>query len=270
MIERLRAHYGFSRIPFGRDLAPSMLHRHRTHAEAVARISWLIGERALGVVTGEVGAGKTVAARAAIASLDPVRHTVIYLANPMVGERGLYTHIVRSLGATPRFHKANVILQATELLTAEDHERARTPILVVDEAHLLGCEQLEEIRMLTNHDLDTRSPFACLLLGQPMLRQRIKLGVMAALDQRIGLRYHLDGMTLEETASYLRHHLQLAGRSDTLFNDDAIALIHQTSRGIPRATNNLATHSLLAAFADGKGVVDETSARTAIAEVTTN
>jgi type II secretory pathway predicted ATPase ExeA len=116
--------------------------------------------------------------------------------------------------------------------------------------------------MLTNHDLDTRSPFACLLLGQPMLRQRIKLGVMAALDQRIGLRYHLDGMTL--------HHLQLAGRSDTLFTDDAIALIHQTSRGIPRAVNNLATHSLLAAFADGKGIVDETSARTAITEVTTN
>ncbi len=85
----------------------------------------------------------------------------------MIGERGLYTHIVRSLGATPRFHKANIILQATELLTAEQHERARTPILVVDEAHLLGCEQLEEIRMLTNHDLDTRSLFACLLLASP-------------------------------------------------------------------------------------------------------
>jgi type II secretory pathway predicted ATPase ExeA len=58
MIERLRAHYGFSRTPFGRDLAPGMLHRHRTHAEAVARISWLITERALGVVTGEVGGGQ--------------------------------------------------------------------------------------------------------------------------------------------------------------------------------------------------------------------
>lgn len=268
MIERLRAHYGFNRTPFSRDLAPGMLHRHRTHAEAVARITWLISERALGVVTGEVGAGKTVAARAAIASLDPVRHTVIYLANPMIGERGLYTHIVRSLGAAPRFHKANIILQATELLTAEDHERARTPILVVDEAHLLGCEQLEEVRMLTNHDLDTRSPFACLLLGQPMLRQRIKLGTMAALDQRIGLRYHLDGMDLAETASYIKHHLQLAGRSDTLFSDDAVALIHQTSRGIPRAVNNLAVQALIAAYADGKNTVDEAQARIAAAEVT--
>src|SRR6266545_3228536 len=92
-----------------------MLHRHRTHAEAVARITWLVGERALGVVTGEVGAGKTVAARAAVAALDPTRHTVIYLPNPMIGERGLYTHIVRHLGGVPRFHKASLVLQASDL-----------------------------------------------------------------------------------------------------------------------------------------------------------
>jgi type II secretory pathway predicted ATPase ExeA len=196
MIDRLRAHYGFSRTPFGRDLAPGMPHRHRGHAEAVARITWLIGERAIGVITGEVGAGKTVATRAATTSLDPTRHTIVYLANPMIGERGLYAHIVHALGQIPRFHKANLVTQAAELLAAEAAERARTPILVIDEAHLLGAEQLEEIRMLTNYDLDTRAPFACLLLGQPTLRRRLKLGTMAALDQRIALRYHLDGMTL--------------------------------------------------------------------------
>jgi type II secretory pathway predicted ATPase ExeA len=80
VIQRLCAHYGFTRSPFGRNLAPQMLHQHRCHAEAVARITWLIAERAIGVVTGEVGAGKTVAARAATSALDPVRHTVIYLA----------------------------------------------------------------------------------------------------------------------------------------------------------------------------------------------
>src|SRR6266545_5612096 len=122
--------------------------------------------------------------------------------------------------------------------------------------------------MLTNHDMDARSPFACLLLGQPTLRRRLKLGTMAALEQRIGLRYHLDGMDLPETASYLVHHLKLAGRSDPLFSDDAAALIHQTARGIPRAVNNLALQALVAAFADGKGMVDESAARAAVTEVT--
>jgi len=85
----------------------------------------------------------------------------------------------------------------------------------------------------------------------------------------IGLRYAMAPMTDQETTSYLRHHLTLAGRSDTLFSDDATALIHQTSRGYPRAVNNLALQALVAAFATDKTIVDESSARIAVAEVTT-
>jgi type II secretory pathway predicted ATPase ExeA len=269
-LHRLRAHYGFTRTPFGRDLAPQMLHRHASHAEAVARIGWCIGERALGVITGEVGAGKTVAVRAALASLDTTRHTTIYLGNPAVGGRGLYAGIVTALGGVPRFHKATLIPQTTDLLAAEDHERGRTVILVLDEAHLLQTDQLEELRLLTNADMDSRSPFACLLIGQPTLRRRIKLGTFAALDQRIALRYAMSGMTAEETKSYLAHHLKLAGRSDPLFSDDAITLIHQVGRGTPRAVNNLAVQALVAAYADNKSIVDETSARAAVTEVTTD
>lgn len=268
MIEKLQAHYGFTRMPFGRALAPGMLHRHGAHAEAVARIGWCVSERALGVITGEVGAGKTVAIRAALAALDASRHTVIYLGNPAVGGRGLYAGIVTALGGVPRFHKAALIPQTAELLAAEEHERGRTVILVLDEAHLLDADQLEELRLLTNADMDAHSPFACLLVGQPTLRRRIKLGTFAALDQRIALRYAMTGMTDAETASYIGHHLGLAGRSDTLFSDDATALIHQVSRGLPRAVNNLAIQALVAAYAANKAIVDESAARAAVAEVT--
>lgn len=142
-------------------------------------------------------------------------------------------------------------------------------MLVLDEAHLLSVDVLEELRLLTNADMDSRSPFACLLVGQPTLRRRIKLGTFAALDQRIALRYAMSGMTDAETKTYLSHHLQLAGRSDTLFSDDAIALVHQVSRGLPRAVNNLAVQALIAAFASNKSIVDESSARAAVTEVTT-
>jgi len=108
-IDRLRAHWGFTRMPFAKDLAPSMLHSHRSHAEAVARVAWCIDEQALGVLTGEVGAGKTVAVRAALAGIDASRHTVIYLGNPSVGVRGLYSTIVSALGGVPRFHRASLI-----------------------------------------------------------------------------------------------------------------------------------------------------------------
>ncbi len=166
MIEKLKSHYGFAKTPFGRTLAPQMLHRHATHAEAVARIGWCISERGLGVVTGEVGAGKTVAVRAALATLDSSRHTVIYLGNPAVGGRGLYSCIVTALGGVPRFHKASLIPQTMDLLAAEEHERGRNTTVVLDEAHLLGADQLEELRLLTNSEMDSHSPFACLLVGQ--------------------------------------------------------------------------------------------------------
>src|SRR5690349_10428241 len=256
-------------MPFGRDLAPQMLHRHASYGEAVARISWCIGQRALGVITGEVGAGKTVAVRSALASLDPARHTIIYLGNPTVGVRGIHTHIVTTLGGEPRFHAAGLIPQAADALAAEAAERGRTPVLVIDEAHLLDHAQLESIRMLTNHDMDSSSPFAALLVGQPTLRRRMKLGVLAALDQRISLRYSMPPMSPAETGAYLTHHLALAGRNDTLFSDDATTLIHQTSRGYPRAVNNLALQALVAAFAADKNIVDASSARTAVTEVTT-
>lgn len=268
MIDRLQGFFGFTRMPFGRDLAPGMLHRHTAHGEAVARIGWCITEHRIGVVTGEVGAGKTGAIRAALHGLDPTRHTVIYLPDPTVGVRGILHQVVTSLGGHPLVHHATLVPQAAEALATEQVERGRTPVLVIDEAHLLDHPQLESIRMLTNHDMDSQSPFACLLVGQPTLRRRIKLGVLAALDQRIGLRYAMPAMTTEETASYLRHHLALAGRSDTLFSDDAAALIHQTSRGYPRAVNNLAVQALVAAFAADKAIVDESTARTAVAEVT--
>ena len=264
-IDRLRSHYGFSRSPFGRDLAPQTLFPSRAHQEAVARISWLIAEGALGLLTGEVGSGKTVAARAAVASLDH-RHTVVYLGNPAIGIRGYYSQIVEALGGCPPFHTAALIAEAMACLHAEEAERGKHVVLICDEAHLLSAAQLEELRFLTNSEMDAHSPFACLLLGQPTLRRRMRMGAYAALDQRVALRYGLEGMELTETAAYLKHHLALAGRSDTLFSDDALALIHEASRGLPRLINNLAVASLIAAFAAKKAIVDESAVRVAVAE----
>jgi type II secretory pathway predicted ATPase ExeA len=267
-IARLRSHWGFTRTPFSKDLAPSMLHRHPGHAEAVARIAWCVEEAAIGVITGEAGAGKTVAVRAALGELDTSRHTVIYMGNPAVGARGLYTTIVSHLGQIPRFHRCSLIPQAQDALAAELAERGRRVVLVVDEGHLLAADQLEELRLLTNADMDSASPFALTLVGQPTLRQRLRLGAFTALDQRVALRYALPPLSQPDTGEYIAHHLKLAGRTDTLFSDDAIARIHKASRGLPRAVNNLAIQALIAAYANGAAIVDDKAARAAVTEVT--
>ena len=251
----LKNHYGFTRTPFGKDLAPSMLCRYPAHAEAVARITWCARERALGVITGEVGSGKTASARAAIAALDQTRHTLIYLPDPTTGTRGIHHHVVTALGGRPAHGSAELAAQAASLIAAEHGERGRVPLLVIDEAHLLTHAQLEAVRILTNSEMDAASPLACLLIGQPTLRRMLRLGVLAALDQRIGLRYAMPAMTGEQTAAYLTHHLQLAGRSDTIFSEDAMTLVHDAGRGLPRAVNNIATQALVAAMAARKNIV---------------
>jgi type II secretory pathway predicted ATPase ExeA len=266
MLDKIQSFYGFTRMPYGRDLAPGMLHQHAGHAQATARIAYGIDSRGITVITGEVGVGKTVAARAALDRTDRTRHHLIYIPDPTVGARGVFRHIVTALGGRPSFHTATLVPQARDALAAELSERGRTPVLLIDEAHLLGHDGLEAIRLLTNHDLDTGAPFATILLGQPTLATKMRLGVLAALDQRVTIRHQMAGMNADETAGYIRHHLALAGRSDPLFSDDAINLIHTSSRGKPRSINNLAIAALIAARAQDKTFVDEASARSAITE----
>jgi type II secretory pathway predicted ATPase ExeA len=204
------AHFGFARTPFTKSVPADKLFERAAHKEAVARIQHCIAESALAVVVGDLGAGKTVALRAAVAGLDRTRFTVVYLANPSGGCRGLYVAITTALGATPRFHKAEAINQVAGLLAAEEAERHRKVVFIIDEAHLLSPAQLKELRLLSNSEMDSASPFAGLLVGQPTLAQRLRQGVFAALDQRISVRFSIPGMDLAESVAYLRHHLALA------------------------------------------------------------
>jgi len=194
-----------------------------------------------------------------------------YLPNPAIGTRGLHGAIATALGQTPRFHHATLIPQVERALHTEYAEKGRHTILIIDEAHMLDGPQLEAVRMLTSSEMDSFSPLSIILVGQPELRRRLRVGDMAAIDQRIQLRYHLPTPTMNatETKKYIEYHTAQAGRgSDTLFSDDAIAAIHNHARGIPRAINNLAIAALLAGFTTKKSIIDESSARTAITEAT--
>ena len=150
MIDSMQQHYGFTVMPFTAAIPVPALFGSAAHKEAVARLRWLISARGLGVITGEVGSGKTAAPRAAVDGLDPSRHTLIYLPNPQIGVRGIHGAVATALGQAPRFHHATLIPQVEAALAAEADERNRHVILAIDESHLLTSDQLEAVRMLTN------------------------------------------------------------------------------------------------------------------------
>jgi len=265
-----KRYWGLSRTPFAKQLAPSETFDHPGHREAVARIRFVIEETAIGLITGEVGSGKTVAARAAVESLDPAGHTIIYVGNAGIGARGIHQHIAYQLGVAPRFHRGALIAQTAELLARERDERDKTTVLICDEAHLLDADQLEQLRMLSSdaQAMDADSLAAILLIGQPSLRRIIRRGSFAALDQRIAVRCQIDPLDVDTTAAYLAHHLALAGRTDALFADDATAAICQAARGLPRQIGNLAIAALIAGYSRDNRIVDHDCALAAIADHT--
>jgi len=268
MTDTVITRFGLARMPSGRDLPPSRLHRHAGCGEAAARITRAVSDKTIAMITGEVGTGKTVAIRSAAADLDPAAHTIIYIGNPATGVRGIRARVVTALGGKPVRGTAALAVQAWNALAGEAAERGRTPVLIIGEAHLPGHDQLESVRMLTNHDMDSTTPFATILTGQPTLRHSVRLGVLAALEQRITVRCQMKGMTPDETASYIRHHLDQAGRTAGLFTDEAITQIRQAARGKPGTVNNICVAALTATAGAGKNLVGHASARAAIAEVT--
>ena len=271
MIANLQAHYGFTRMPFGTAIPIDALYASAAHKEAVARLRWLISARGLGALTGEVGCGKTVAVRAAVAGLDASRHTLIYLPNPQIGVRGIHGAIAAALGQAPRFHHATLIPQVEAALAAEAEERSL--------ARAAGHRRITPAhRRAAGSRPHAHQPRHGLRLPADHPSHRPAHPAAPPARRRHGrprpahpapLPHPPPALTQAEADGYLRAHLALAGRTDTLFSDDAVRAIHAHARGMPRAINRLAITALLAAYTAGKTIADESSARTAIAEETT-
>ena len=158
--------------------------------------------------------------------------------------------------AEPRFRSNELLDQIHERLLALD-ESGRPALLIVDEAHLIpGRATFEEIRLLTNFQLDDRNLIAVVLVGQPELRERLRHRAYRALTQRIGAQFHLTPLTALGTLAYLRHRLTVAGAPRFLFDERAVQLLHESSGGLPRVLNQLATEALIEGMARGVAEID--------------
>lgn len=127
---------------------------------------------------------------------------------------------------------------------------------IIDDAQLLPTPALEELRLFTNFRLDSHSPLTLILLAQPEFRKMIQLQSLQAFSQRISLRTHLSGLQQNEIAPYIKHQLEMAGRTDHLFSDDVMQDIYQHARGLPRLINSLGYECLLETFLQKKNIVD--------------
>ena len=226
-----REYYQLQEKPFGKTPDPRFLYLSAQHQEALARLRFAVEEREFMVLTGEIGSGKTTLSRALMDSVGPEVKLVL-LINPRLSPLQLLRSLIQSLGGEPRTNRTDLWEQLSDLLF-ELFEAGKQPVLIVDEAQLIPEKAtLDELRLITNFQLDDMNLLTLILLGQPELRERLRRPGYRALFQRVGLRYHLGPLDREETGKYLLHRLRVAGRTRELFTSGAVEKIHSYPNGV--------------------------------------
>lgn len=243
--------YGLKEKPFSKTPDPRFLYQSRKHAEALARLQHAVEEQDIVLLTGDIGCGKTTISRALIDSLGAGYHPALII-NPRLSPSQLLRTVARRFGIDEAGRFSHGILEGINAKLYEMYEAGVSPVLIVDEAQLMpGKAAFEELRLLTNFQLDDRNLLSLVLIGQTELRERIEGRHYRALRQRIGMRYHLSPLDMEETHAYVAHRLSVAGRDRPLFDDDAVAALFAHSGGVPRLINSIAGNSLVEGFGRG-------------------
>jgi general secretion pathway protein A len=249
-------HFGLTEYPFSLTPDPKFIVPTASYNELLASLYYGI-EMAKGliVLTGEVGTGKTTALRWTIKRLD-VGVLAAYIFNPHLSIEEFYHHLSDVLGIKMWANKSELLTQMGKLLDAR-HRRGLRTILIVDEAHELSDEVLEEIRLLLNFESDNAKHLQIVLTGQPELRDRLKQSNLRQLRQRVAVRCKMPSLpNAAEVGRYVTERLRIAGapRLD-IFTNEAITLIYQCSEGIPRQINNLCDNAMIAAFAADESTI---------------
>jgi len=250
--------FGLRERPFSKTPDPRFLYYSRIHREALARLLYAVEERDLVLLTGEIGCGKTTLSRALMDELDE-GYRVILIINPRLTPMEFLRALAVRLGVDdPSRLKTDLLEQiGSELYRL--YEDGVCPVLIVDEAQLVPHkETFDEIRLLTNFQLDDRNLLSVVLVGQPELRKRLAHRVYEPLRQRIGMQCDLQPLSLAETAEYLDYRLQVAGGAAGLFLPPAVERIYRYSGGIPRKINHAAALALLEGFGRDARRIDGT------------
>ena len=262
------AHFGFTHYPFDRALQPDELYGSAAAREAQARLNHLIELRGIGLITGEVGSGKSSVCRQLCATLHPGLHRLFYVPLSTGNVLDMYKAIAWQLGLPIERNRAAAYRAIHTEVCRLTLEAKIHPVLVIDEAQHLRNEVLEDLRLLTNYAMDAERRLCLLLVGLTELRRRLTMAVHESLAQRIVVRYHLSGLSRQELPAYLEHHLNLAGCTLPLFDPAAIEALYQATQGLPRKVNRAAHYALSAAAATKSRQISAEHIATALDELT--
>lgn len=255
-MSQLLSYFGFRHHPFGRSTPEGSLFRHRGFEEGLSRLRFSAELEVICALIAQSGCGKSILLGQLATEMQKAGLAVHYFAHSSTGPFGLINVIGRKVGVSPRRSRAETAAVLTDKLL----ESSQRHLLIIDEAHELPDETLDDIRLLTIADFDTKSPFMLLLAGQPLLDERLAEPTHHALDQRIITVARLAPLSPEETHQYVDARLSGAGappKKQPVFEDTAVDALHDASDGVPRRINGLATGALIVAASRKRKLVND-------------
>jgi type II secretory pathway predicted ATPase ExeA len=259
-------HFGLSAKPFALAPDTSFLFPSRRHRFGLLALKYgLANQASFALLTGEVGSGKTLMLHKLLAELGP-EYRVGLIGHTSPGFGNLLQWICVAFELEHQGKSLAGQFQMFADFLKRTHAEGKKAVLIVDEAQNLGIHQLEELRALSNVNVDRNLILQVLLVGQPELRQMMGRTELRQFAQRIGSEYHLAGLNQQETRDYVRHRLRLAGGSVGMISEAAIDLAWEASAGIPRLINQLCDQALVYAMGDDASSVDTATMQAVIAD----
>ncbi len=249
--------YGFTETPFSRTIPTAKLYRGNDSDELIERLKYAARRQLFAVMTGDSGTGKTTTLRRFNDELQSSQFRVLYLSDSRMTPRTFYKGILEQLGFESKHYRGEAKRQLHKEIEIMKGVHGVMPVVIVDEAHLLDREMLEEIRFLLNFKMDSQSPMALILAGQSELWEKLKLQSYAAIRQRIDVQCAVGHMDRHQTTAYIRTHLAFAGCDKDIFTEAAVDDIFKFSSGISRLVNKACTSSLIYGAQNRKSIIDD-------------